>query len=62
MYTTSMLIDVIPLKHTLSTDPFLYSISETWKDDIQIGSLVEIPVGKNIDLGVVSKIYMDTPD
>lgn len=57
-----MLIDVIPLKHTLSTDPFLYSISETWKDDIQIGSLVEIPVGKNIDLGVVSKIYMDTPD
>lgn len=52
-----MFLSVIPLKHSLSTEPFLYSLSDTWKDDIQIGSLVEIPIGKHIDLGIISEIH-----
>lgn len=56
-----MLLSVIPLKHSLSTEPFMYSVSDTWKDHIRVGSLVEVPIGKHIDLGIISEILWEHP-
>lgn len=56
-----MFLSVIPLKHSLSTKPFTYSVSDTWKDHIQIGSLVEIPIGKHLDLWIISEILLESP-
>lgn len=51
-----MFISVIPLRHSLSTEPYTYFVWEDWRMEIHIWGLVEIPLGKNITTGIISGI------
>lgn len=48
-----MYISVIPVSHTLDTEPLLYYITEDFSLQISTGSLVEVPIGKNIIPAIV---------
>ena len=54
-----MYISVIPFSHTFSIEPFTYFVSPDWQEQVQIGCLVEIPLGKSIGQGIVSSILDD---
>lgn len=43
-----MYISVIPLRHSLSKRPYIYFAPEVWHDVLDLGYLVEIPLGKHI--------------
>ncbi len=45
----------------MGTEPLLYAWGDIWEDAIQVGSLVEIPYGKNIENGIVAGIYQESP-
>lgn len=51
-----MLISVIPSSHSISTTPLTYSVGDVFRSQIQVGSLVEIPLGKNKEYGIVAGI------
>lgn len=49
-------LSVIPLCRTLDSVPFTYLCPPTYREHVQIGSLVEIPIGKKLEHGVVMAI------
>lgn len=57
-----MYIEVIPLKYSLSCYPYTYFVPEIWKSQIVLGGFVEIPMGKNIDFGIIAKILDILPE
>ena len=56
-----MLITVIPFSHSLTLDPYTYSVPDIWRVSICLGGLVEIPFGKNIDTGIIASIEPSIP-
>lgn len=56
-----MYISVIPFSHTISLEPFTYFVHSDWQEQIQVGCLVEIPFGNNIEQGIVSEILEEVP-
>ncbi len=56
-----MHITVIPFSHSLTLDPFSYSVPDIWRASIRLGWLVEIPFGKNIDLGIIAGMDEEIP-
>lgn len=56
-----MYISVIPFSHTISLEPFTYFVHSDWQEQIQVGCLVEIPFGNNIEQGIVSEILDGVP-
>jgi primosomal protein N' len=56
-----MYFSIIPFSHSIGVEPLLYIGEGIMENDIQVGSLVEIPYGNTIENGVVAKIYTDSP-
>lgn len=56
-----MYISVIPFSHTTSLEPFTYFVHADWQEQMQVGCLVEIPFGNNIEQGIVSEILDEIP-
>lgn len=56
-----MYFSIIPFSHSIGIEPLLYLWEEIIENDIQIGSLVEIPYGSMLEHGVVANIYRDCP-
>ncbi len=56
-----MYFSIIPFTHSIGTEPLLYAWGDIWEDTIQVGSLVEIPYGKNRENGIVAGIYQESP-
>lgn len=45
----------------MGTEPLLYAWGDIWEDAVQVGSVVEIPYGKNMENGIVAWIYGESP-
>ena len=58
---TLMRITVIPFAHSLTLDPYTYSVPDMWHTSICLGGLVEIPFGNNIDTGIITGIDGEIP-
>jgi primosomal protein N' len=56
-----MYFSIIPFSHSIGIEPLLYIGEGIIENDIQVGSVVEIPYGNNIENGIVTKIYTDSP-
>lgn len=57
-----MHISVIPTSHSINTTPLTYHVGDVFRSQLMIGSLVEIPVGKTIEYGIVADINVDIPE
>lgn len=57
-----MHISVIPSSHSINTTPLTYHVGDVFRSQIQIGSLVEIPLGRNIEYGVVAGFTENIPE
>ncbi len=53
-YTLPMLITVFPLARSLHPRGYTYEVGEVWQDQIVIGGVVEIPIGKYVERGIVA--------
>lgn len=51
-----MYISVLPLARSLHPRPYTYSVSELWEGQIVVWGLVEVPIGKYVERGVVASI------
>ena len=49
-----MYISVIPLSHSLSTEPYTYLVAPVWEESICLGALVEIPLGRYVVKGIIA--------
>jgi primosomal protein N' len=56
-----MYFSVIPFSHSIGVQPLLYLWGAIMADQLQVGSLVEIPYGNNLENGIVTGIYPDSP-
>lgn len=56
-----MYITIIPSSHSISTTPLTYHVGDIFRSQLKIGSLVEIPVGNNIEYGIVADMPVDAP-
>jgi primosomal protein N' len=54
-----MFIEVIPRNSSFSVRPLTYVVGDAFREEIHIGCLVQIPLGKKEDIGVV--ISLDSP-
>lgn len=57
-----MHISIIPTSHSINTTPLTYHVGDVFREQVQIGSLTEIPLGKNIEYGVVAGFTETTPE
>lgn len=57
-----MYITVIPTSHSISTTPLTYHVGDVFHTQIQIGSLIEIPLGKNIEYGIIASLESPIPE
>ena len=62
MQCMNVMISVIPLAHSYGTEPLTYLCGADFRKQIQIGSLVEIPLGKKLEYGIVASIESDHTD
>ena len=56
-----MYFSIIPFSHSIGTSPLIYLGEGIIENNIQVGSLVEIPYGNSIENGIITKIYIDSP-
>ena len=56
-----MFFAVIPFSHSIGVEPLIYHGGEIQESMVQIGSIVEIPYGKNLEFWIISGIYEDSP-
>jgi hypothetical protein len=56
-----MYFSIIPFTHSIGINPLVYSSDEILEEDIQIGTIVEIPYGKGIENGIIAEKYMNSP-
>ena len=56
-----MYISVIPLRYSLSKRPYIYLVPDIWKNAVEEGFLVEIPLWKHIVIGIIASIHIE-PD
>ncbi len=56
-----MFFAVIPFSHSIGVEPLIYHGGEIQESLVQVGSVVEIPYGKNIEFWIISDIYEDSP-
>jgi primosomal protein N' len=56
-----MFVEVIPRTHSIWFRPLTYSVGGVFEWEISIGCLVQIPVGKKDDIGLVTKIFEEAP-
>ncbi len=56
-----MFFSIIPFSHSMGTEPLLYAWGDIWENTIWIGSIVEIPYGKNMENGIIAWIYRESP-
>lgn len=57
-----MHIAVIPTSHSINTTPLTYHVGDVFRSQLSVGSLVEIPVGSNIEYGIVADINAPIPE
>ncbi len=56
-----MFVEVIPRTHSIWFRPLTYSVGDVFEWQISLGCLVQIPVGKKNDIGLVTKIFEKAP-
>lgn len=54
-------VAVIPLGQSYGTEPLIYFCGEDFRKQIHIGSLVEIPLGKKLEYGIIASIEKVRP-
>lgn len=54
-----MYISVIPLARSLHPRPYTYSVSLVWAEQVSVGCLVEIPIGKNVERGIIAEVSLE---
>jgi primosomal protein N' len=56
-----MFFAVLPFSHSIGVEPLIYHGGEIQESMVWIGSIVEIPYGKNLEFWIISDTYVDSP-
>jgi primosomal protein N' len=56
-----MYISVIPTSKSHGRHPYSYHVPEIWQDQIVLSGLVEIPLGKHLESGIIVSIEDRVP-
>ncbi len=57
----SFFASIIPFEHSLGITPLLYGGWDLLVTDLEIGQIVEIPYGKQLENGIVAEIHDECP-
>ncbi len=57
-----MFLLVIPTSHSIGTTPLTYILPEEFRGSVVVGCLVEIPVGRYVEYGIVTAIIDTVSD